>query len=47
MPEAKDFSTDIGPGYSITQADVARIQEEIDRQDAQLRKRGKSGRGGA
>jgi predicted RNA-binding protein with PIN domain len=47
MPEAKDFSSDVGLGFSITQADVARIQEEIDRQDAQSRKRGKSGRGGA
>jgi hypothetical protein len=47
MPEAKDFSADIGPGYSITQADVARIQEEIDRQDAESQKRGKSTRGSA
>jgi predicted RNA-binding protein with PIN domain len=44
MPEAKDFSEDIGPGNSITQADVLRIQEEIDRQDGEPRKRGKSAR---
>ncbi len=42
MPEAKEFSIDIGPGNSITQADVARIQAEIDRQDAESRKRGRS-----
>jgi predicted RNA-binding protein with PIN domain len=42
MPEAKDFAADIGPGNSITQADVSRIQAEIDRQDAAPRKRGKS-----
>jgi predicted RNA-binding protein with PIN domain len=46
MPEAKDFAIDIGPGNSITQADVARIQEEIDRQDAEPRKRGKSAKRG-
>lgn len=42
MPEAQDFAVDIGPGNSITQADVRRIQEEIDRQDADPRKRGKA-----
>ena len=42
MPEAKDFAADIGPGNSITQADVSRIQAEIDRQDPATRKRGKS-----
>jgi predicted RNA-binding protein with PIN domain len=46
MPEAKDFSTDMGPGFSITQADVARIQNEIDRQDSEPRKGGKSTKGG-
>jgi uncharacterized protein len=45
MPEAKDFSADIEPGNSITQADVSRIQEEIDRQDVESRKRGKSAPG--
>jgi uncharacterized protein len=47
MPEAKDFSSDLGPGNWLTQADVARIQEEIDRQDAETRKRGKSAKGKA
>ena len=42
MPEAKDFSADMGPGNSITQADVLRIQQEIDRQDLEPRQRGKS-----
>ncbi len=42
MPEAKDFAADIGPGNSITQAEVSRIQAEIDRQDADPRKRGKA-----
>jgi hypothetical protein len=46
IPQAKDFSTDMGPGFSITQADVARIQNEIDRQDSEPRKRGKSTNGG-
>jgi len=48
VPVAEDLSSDLGPTHSITQADVARIQEEIDRQDEASHKRGKSAkRGGA
>jgi uncharacterized protein len=45
-PEAKEFTSDVDPGNSLTQAEVARIQAEIDRQDAEARKRGKSARRG-
>jgi hypothetical protein len=42
IPNAPDFARDIESESSITQADVARIREEIDRQDAAASKRRKS-----
>jgi uncharacterized protein len=48
IPQAEEFSADIGPGSSITQADVARIQEQVDRQESELRRKpGESAKGGA
>jgi hypothetical protein len=42
IPRGDELATDVGAGTSITQADVVRIQKEIDREAAQLpAKRGK------
>jgi predicted RNA-binding protein with PIN domain len=46
VPGAADFARDVEAGFSITQEDVRQIQEEINRQDAAAKKRGKSTKGG-
>jgi uncharacterized protein len=39
IPQAEEFSEDLGPAATFTQADVARLQQEIDRQESESRRR--------
>ncbi len=39
IPQADEFSDDLGRAAAFTQADVARLQQEIDRQERDPRRR--------
>ncbi len=39
IPQAGEFSDDLGRAATFTQADVARLQQEIDRQEREPRRR--------
>jgi uncharacterized protein len=39
IPQADEFSDELGPAATFTQADVARLQQEIDRQESESRRR--------
>lgn len=39
IPQAIEFTDDLGPAATFTQADVARLQQEVDRQERESRRR--------